>query len=552
MGLDYIRTLLQKLPLSRRIAVGYITVACLTLLCGLAGGLGIWKLGSLLQFVTGPAWDSADGAMEGSIEIEAQMIAARNLADGVSVEKNRLMLANSQEGARTAFRRLTNAGLLSRERCQEIDGWLQRYENSLSEFMQAGEKLAAVKLDLDRSASQLLPVCHLMEERGRSEMQSLQTDPAGTFSWDDQIRVRWNAAGGSAALLNACTSQLSSIARYFVDGDSAAFEAAWSSAKILEKSALDQIMQTASFDQPTGEHLLSGQFKDRRLRDVYSELQSEFREKADLAVSVFRAHQTKRIAYDSVCEEFLEYVAVVEEEADGTVESMTSSITASKMAAFAAIGLSLAASLVVSIVAGRLCTASVTVPITAAIDVMQEHAHSNATAVQEMLASIQSIAGNTESAAANSRNASDVARRGVENVKNLGHAASQISSIADLIQSIAEQTNLLALNATIEAARAGDSGKGFAVVAHEVKELAKQTAAATGNINRQIQEVCSISTAAAVEISQIHDVILQVDEINQQIRAAVEQQNSTTQEISRSVIATSDAASAVVLALGER
>ena len=57
--------------------------------------------------------------------------------------------------------------------------------------------------------------------------------------------------------------------------------------------------------------------------------------------------------------------------------------------------------------------------------------------------------------------------------------------MAGLIQAVADQTKLLALNATIEAARAGEAGKGFGVVANEVKDLAAQTAAATGPSRRR-------------------------------------------------------------------
>ena len=65
-----------------------------------------------------------------------------------------------------------------------------------------------------------------------------------------------------------------------------------------------------------------------------------------------------------------------------------------------------------------------------------------------------------------------------------------------LISDIADQTNLLALNATIEAARAGEAGKGFAVVASEVKELAGQTAKATGEIGQQIDAIRSATRDA--------------------------------------------------------
>jgi methyl-accepting chemotaxis protein len=74
-------------------------------------------------------------------------------------------------------------------------------------------------------------------------------------------------------------------------------------------------------------------------------------------------------------------------------------------------------------------------------------------------------------------------------VARLGESTASINDVVKLITGIAEQTNLLALNATIEAARAGEHGKGFAVVATEVKQLAGQTAKATGEIAAMVHRV---------------------------------------------------------------
>jgi methyl-accepting chemotaxis protein len=134
-------------------------------------------------------------------------------------------------------------------------------------------------------------------------------------------------------------------------------------------------------------------------------------------------------------------------------------------------------------------------------------------------------------------------------VDTLGHASAEIGDVVKLITSIAQQTNLLALNATIEAARAGDSGKGFAVVAGEVKELAQQTAKATDDITDRIAAIQVSSQSAASAVSQIQEVIEQVNEFSTTIASAVEEQSATTAEMSRAVTDAAGGSSQVARAL---
>jgi methyl-accepting chemotaxis protein len=157
------------------------------------------------------------------------------------------------------------------------------------------------------------------------------------------------------------------------------------------------------------------------------------------------------------------------------------------------------------------------------------------TGAEEMGASIKEIAKSANEAAKVATSAVKVADRTNATVAKLGESSVEIGNVIKVITSIAQQTNLLALNATIEAARAGEAGKGFAVVANEVKELAKQTAKATEDISRKIEAIQGDTKGAVEAIAQIAKIINQINDIQNTIASAVEEQTATTGEISRNV-----------------
>jgi methyl-accepting chemotaxis protein len=173
--------------------------------------------------------------------------------------------------------------------------------------------------------------------------------------------------------------------------------------------------------------------------------------------------------------------------------------------------------------------------VSAAAEQVTKNLQTVATATEEMTASIREIARNATAAAKVANSAVKSVESTNATVTKLGQSSAEIGQIIKVITSIAQQTKLLALNATIEAARAGEAGKGFAVVANEVKELAKETAKATEDITQKIEEIQGDTKGAVQAITDISQIITQINDISNTIAGAVEEQTATTNEIANNV-----------------
>ncbi|HZG41285.1 MAG TPA: methyl-accepting chemotaxis protein [Nodosilinea sp.] len=182
--------------------------------------------------------------------------------------------------------------------------------------------------------------------------------------------------------------------------------------------------------------------------------------------------------------------------------------------------------------------------------------------VQEMTTSVQLVAANAEKAEAAVLQAEQTVAQGddamnrtvdgimairetvadtAKKVKRLGESSQKISNVVNLISGFAAQTNMLALNASIEASRAGEGGKGFAVVAEEVRELARQSAEATTEIEKLVASIQAETNAVITAMETGTEQVVTGTQLVDETRQSLNQITAVSRQISALVAAIADA-----------
>ena len=502
----------MRMTISTKMGGAILGLGAMLLVCGGAGFYAQSQLSAGLDYVTTTAWDAADGAMEGTIGLQGQIITLNAMAaaeNQTTVNELKKRLEEDIALEEEALERMIGSGLFNEQLQGELSQMRTDFADVRSKMLSAIDKyhrsgsesgLMRVSESLALTSDSLLEFLEEMEELGDSKVENYASELETVKSVSSGFLVGTVVVGVVLALL--------------------AF-------LMVVSSVIKPIKQIAA-----------------RFTEIAEG-------EGDLTVSL---PENGNDEITAVSHGFNMFVSKTRRTIQQVIEASSQiSDSVSELN-------------------------NINVRSSEVIDRQQKETDQVATAINEMVVTVQEVARNVTDAANAAKQANDESLSGqdivataIKKIDRLANEVQQaaqvlhrveedsqkVGTVLDVIKDIAEQTNLLALNAAIEAARAGEQGRGFAVVADEVRTLAGRTQQSTEEIQKMIESLQS-GTREAVDVMErgqdmtgetveqankagealqtIADAVATITNMTAQVASAAEEQNSVADEINSSIV----------------
>ncbi|WP_429040471.1 methyl-accepting chemotaxis protein [Aeromonas veronii] len=295
-----------------------ILLGC-TLGMGVVGWYGSQRLANLLYYVLGAAWQTADGAMEGSIELGNQQLQIQKMQNGTPL--NRAELDAAKAATDDALARVSQGQL--------IDGAaLATMEQHKHDYQQQQEKLLAlyhayteVDQALHHNADLMARLSTQLEVVGDGAVEALTQSPDQTISWNSGLSTRWEAADGGMESNIGFLRQLYALEKMRRQGVTEAIKAELKEATDFYHEAVDSMLGTGLFDiEGTGE------FSGKTLSAEYRALLARHQQLMGQWVDALGSYQTQQSVYEVSADELRQQLVAIEESGDATVEDQVAQL----------------------------------------------------------------------------------------------------------------------------------------------------------------------------------------------------------------------------------
>ncbi|WP_270827836.1 methyl-accepting chemotaxis protein [Aeromonas sp. Y318-1] len=295
-----------------------ILLSC-TLGMGIVGWYGSQRLADLLSYVLGAAWQTADGAMEGSIELGNQSLYIQKMLRGMPLDEPELQRARAATA--DAMRRVGEGRLIDATAIGTMEQQHLAYQQQQEQLLALYRAFTSVDQALRASSERMSRLSTQLEVVGDGAVESLTQSPDQAISWNGGLATRWHAADGGMEANIGFLRQLYALEKMQSEGPTPAIQAEMKEATRFYQEAVDAMLGSGMFDVP-GE----GEFAGQSLATQYRTLQTEVQRLMVQWMAALSEYQGQLVNYERSADQLKQQLVEVEAKGDATVEDQVNQL----------------------------------------------------------------------------------------------------------------------------------------------------------------------------------------------------------------------------------
>lgn len=295
-----------------------ILLGC-TLGMGVVGWYGSQRLANLLSYVLGAAWQTADGAMEGSIELGNQQLQIQKMQNGTPL--NRAELDAAKAATDDALARVSQGQLIDGAALATMEQHKQDYQQQQEKLLALYHAYTEVDQALHHNADLMARLSTQLEVIGDGAVEALTQSPDQTISWNSGLSTRWEAADGGMESNIGFLRQLYALEKMRRQGVTDAIKAELKEATDFYHEAIDSMLGTGLFDIEGTE-----EFAGKTLSAEYRALLARHQQLMGQWVDALGSYQAQQSAYEVSADELRQQLVAIEESGDATVEDQVAQL----------------------------------------------------------------------------------------------------------------------------------------------------------------------------------------------------------------------------------
>ncbi|MFM5012851.1 methyl-accepting chemotaxis protein [Aeromonas veronii] len=295
-----------------------ILLGC-TLGMGVVGWYGSQRLANLLSYVLGAAWQTADGAMEGSIELGNQQLQIQKMQNGTPL--NRAELDAAKAATDDALARVSQGQLIDGAALATMEQHKQDYQQQQEKLLALYHAYTEVDQALHHNADLMARLSTQLEVIGDGAVEALTQSPDQTISWNSGLSTRWEAADGGMESNIGFLRQLYALEKMRRQGVTEAIQAELKEATDFYHEAVDSMLGTGLFDIEG-----VGEFTGKTLSAEYRALLTRHQQLMGQWVDALGSYQAQQSAYEVSADELRQQLVAIEESGDATVEDQVAQL----------------------------------------------------------------------------------------------------------------------------------------------------------------------------------------------------------------------------------